>query len=599
MRSKAFGLGKLFYMKRLLLILVSVGVVGGGLWIWQSSFVQDHVQSRWSPEAGTGFREVKEVTAKSYMVATANVHASQAARDIIEQGGNAVDATIAAQLMLTLVEPQSSGIGGGAFLLFWDEASKTLKSFDGRETAPRAVKETLFLKEDGSRLGFGEAVRSGRSIGVPGVIDMMENLHKQHGKLAWAKLFAPAIEKARNGFKVSHRLNALLVRKKASFFNEAAQKLFFDDQQQALPEGTLLKNPALADTLQTIAEQGAQGFYQGPLAQAIVETTQKAPAVPSAMTVDDLKDYKALERPPVCGGYHTWKVCGMGPPSSGGTTVAMILGVAEKFSLGSAPNVEALHIIAEAEKLSYADRNHYMADADFIPQPTGFLDRAYLENRAKLIQPGSAMKKALPGNPAMSKRALHGQDGTVELGGTSHISIVDRQGNVVSMTSSIEGAFGSGQMVNGFLLNNQLTDFSFKPKDKEGKPIANRVQPLKRPRSSMSPTIVFDHEGNPKIVVGSPGGSRIILFVTKALIAHFDWGMGPQEAIGLFNFGSRGWGFELENRPEALGFAAKLEALGHQVRKGIMTSGAQMIVIEKDHLKGGADPRREGVVLGD
>lgn len=586
-------------MKRLFLILVCFGVVGSGLWMWQGPFLQDHVQSRWSPEAGTGFREVQEVKAKSFMVATANVHASQAARDIIEQGGNAVDATIAAQLMLTLVEPQSSGIGGGAFLLFWDETSKTLKSFDGRETAPRAVEETLFLKEDGSPLGFGEAVRSGRSIGIPGVIAMMEKVHKQYGKLEWAKLFGPAIEKARNGFKVSHRLNALLVRKKASFFNAPAQKLFFDDRQQALPEGTVLKNRALADTLQTIAEQGAAGFYQGPLAQAIVKAAHDAPAVPSAMTLEDLKDYKALERPPVCGAYHKWNVCGMGAPSSGGTTVAMILGLAERFSLGSEPNLEALHIIAEAEKLSYADRNHYMADADFIPQPTGFLDRSYLAERAKLIQPDSAMKKALPGNPAMSTKAILGQDATIEAGGTSHISIVDRQGNVVSMTSSIEGAFGSGQMVKGFLLNNQLTDFSFRPKDKEGKPIANRVQPLKRPRSSMSPTIVFDPEGAPKIVLGSPGGSRIILFVAKSLIAHFDWGMGPQQSIGLFNFGSRGWGFELENRPEALGFAAKLEAMGHQVRKGVMTSGAQMIVIEKDHLKGGADPRREGVVLGD
>ncbi len=565
---------------------------------WDRIFQRADMQSRAVPEIGTGFRDVSEVRTKEFMVVTANRHASGAARLIIEQGGNAVDGVIAAQLMLTLVEPQSSGLGGGAFLLYWDQLSQKLQSFDGREVAPSAVSETLFLRGDGSALGFGEAVRSGRSIGVPGVTAMLWKLHKQHGKLPWADLFAPALALAQQGFEVSPRLHTMLKRKGAAFFNQNAKSLFYDESEAARPVGFLLKNEALAATFQTIAQLGAQGFYEGSLAQAIIETAQKAPSVPSLMSLEDLQSYKAVERAPVCGAYHKWKVCGMGPPSSGGLTVAMILGLLEGKDLGKAPTPHALHLIGEAEKLAYADRNRYMADPDFIPQPKGFLDPGYLAKRSALIDSKRAVKKALPGQPPLAIKSDYGIDHTVELGGTSHISIVDKQGNVVSMTSSIEGAFGSGQMTNGFLLNNQLTDFSFKPKDKEGTLIANRVQPLKRPRSSMSPTIVFDETGKPHIVLGSPGGSRIILFVTKALISYFNWDMGPQRAVSLFNFGSRNGPFELEKRAEALSFLSPLEALGQTVRSSVMTSGSQMIVIDKGGLIGGTDPRREGAVMG-
>ena len=592
--------------RRLLLLfglLIGLGLIGllrgGPLSFFSPSSPPEAPQSRANPEAGSGFRRVEEVRTQTYMVATANGHASRAAKMIIDQGGSAVDAAIAAQLVLTLVEPQSSGLGGGAFLLLYDEKQKNLFSYDGRETAPGGVTEALFLRDDGSPLGFGEAVRSGRSIGVPGVMALMEKVHQAHGRLPFAQLFAPAIQLSETGFAVSQRLHLLLKRKGADFFNAAARRLYFDDQGQALPVGWTLKNPDLANTLRLLAQKGAKGFYQGTLAKDIVAAAKAAPKVPSAMTLADLDAYQARARRPVCGAYRGYRVCGMGAPSSGGMTTALILGVLDQFNLGSAPTPQALHLIAEASKLGFADRNRYMADGDFVPQSAGFLDPAYLQARAKLIDPLKAISKAAPGTPPLLTKSEYGTDSTVELGGTSHLSIVDKDGMMVSMTSSIEGAFGSGQMVGGFLLNNQLTDFSFRPKDAEGLAIANRVAPFKRPRSSMSPTIVFDPQGQPIIVVGSPGGSRIIGFVVKSLIAHLDWGMGPQEAVSLLNFGSRNGPFELEKRPGSEKFIAALEALGQKVRLGVMTSGVQMIVRDDAGFRGGADPRREGVVLGE
>jgi gamma-glutamyltranspeptidase/glutathione hydrolase len=533
------------------------------------------------------------------MVATANHHGSEAGLKILKAGGSAMDAAIAAQLVLNVVEPQSSGIGGGAFLLHFDKATSSLQTYDGRETAPKASTERLFLREDGSALGFGEAVRSGRSIGVPGLIKMMELAHATHGKLPWADLFQPAIKLARSGFPVSNRLHNLLTRKGADFFNPTARALFFKSDGKALAVGETLKNLEIADSLELIASKKSAGFYEGELAEKIIKTAKEAPVVASQLTLEDLSSYEAKLRTPICGLYLKHKVCGMGAPSSGGTTVAMILGLIDPLDLGKALSADALHKIAEAEKLAFADRNHFMADADFIPQPKGFLSEDYLSKRRELIQPKTAIEKAEPGDVPLAKKASLGEDATVELGGTSHISIVDEDGNAVSMTSSIEGAFGSGQMVGGFLLNNQLTDFSFKPMDKEGKPIANRVQPMKRPRSSMAPTIVFDENDDVSIVVGSPGGSRIILFVVKALVAHLNWGLGPQEAVSLLNFGSRNGPFELEKHTEDTILKSALEALGQKVRLADMTSGAQMIVIKNQELIGGADPRREGVVLGE
>ncbi len=591
---------KVLLMKRLLFLsLFLLLVAATAIATWQNSAPDRHEQSRATPEAGSGFEAREEVRAREYMIATANEHASEAALEMMKAGGNAVDAVIAAQVMLTLVEPQSSGIGGGAFLLHFDAENAKLTSYDGREVAPSAADEKLFLNQDGTRAGFRSAVRSGRSIGVPGVIAMLARLHKTHGSLAWEALFQPTIRLARSGFPVSPRLHKMLSLRGAGFFNQPAQSLFYDETLAARPVGFLLKNPPLADSLEVIAGKGAAGFYEGAIAADIVKAAQEAPTVPSLMTMEDLKGYKAVLRDPVCGPYRGFQICGMGPPSSGGLTVAMTLGLLAPFDLGKTPNKDALHLIVEAEKLAYADRNRYMADPDFVRQPDRFLDGGYLDERRRFIKKMDVMKKAEPGQPFVDEKAVRGRDATIELGGTSHLSIIDKAGNVVSMTSSIEGAFGSGQMVGGFLLNNQLTDFSFLPVDGKGNPIANRAGPLKRPRSSMSPTIVFNGDGTPRAVVGSPGGSRIILFVVKALVAHIDWGMGPQEAVALFNFGSRNGPIEMEVRPESQGFISELEAMGHKVRRAVMTSGAQMITLQPPYLKGGADPRREGVVLGE
>lgn len=572
----------------------------------KSAPVAPPIQSRAAPEADTGYHRREEVVTKQFMVAAANPLASKAGVEIINQGGSALDAAIAVQLVLNVVEPQSSGIGGGSFLLYWDAAQRQLNNYDGREVAPAGVTEQHFLRPDGSSLSFGEAVRSGRSIGVPGVVKMMFMAHKAHGKLPWKALFEPAINLAANGFAVSPRLHKMLKGKGAEFFNQPARDLFFETDNDPLAIGALMKNPALAESLRTIAKDGADGFYTGVLAENIISAAAKAPKTASLMTGDDLKSYQAKTRPSLCGTYKAYKICGMGAPSSGGLTVAMILKLIEPLSLGSKPNAKAMHLIAEAEKLAFADRNRYMADPDFVPQPQGFLSLPYLTERRLLIKPDEAMEKAMPGDVPLAEKAQYGEDATVELGGTSHISIVDKQGNAVSMTSSIEGAFGSGQMVGGFLLNNQLTDFSFKPEDKSGRPIANRIAPLKRPRSSMSPTIVFDEGGEPKIIVGSPGGSRIILFVAKALIAHLNWGLGPQEAVSLVNFGSRNGPFELEDmsdlpdKPEGYDtLADELIDAGQKLRLSVMTSGTQMIVIGNDALTGGADPRREGAVMGE
>lgn len=586
-------------MKRLLILVLLVGFAGGaGFWAWRSTPEAER-QSRAAPEGASGFRQISEVRTQRFMVAAANKHASKAAYDIIKAGGNAVDALVAAQMMLTLVEPQSSGIGGGAFLLHWAAASQQLTSYDGRETAPQAVPDTLFLRADGSRLGFGEAVRSGRSIGVPGVVALLSEVHEKHGALAWAKLFEPVIALSRRGFAVSPRLHKMLKAKGAAFFNDEARRLFFDEAGTALPVGTLLKNPALAESMALLAKDGARAFYNGPLSKAIIKAAKAAPAVASLMTLEDLKAYTPRERPPVCGAYRAYQICGMGPPSSGGLTTAMSLGLIAPFQLGDQPNARALHIIAEAEKLAYADRNRYMADPDFVAQPGRLLAADYLAQRRLLIKPEAAMERAEPGNPFLHEKSSPGRDNSVETGGTSHLSIVDREGNVVSMTSSIEGAFGSGQMAAGFLLNNQLTDFAFQPVDEEGRAVANRVEAGKRPRSSMAPTIVFNDAGRPRLVLGSPGGSRIILYVVKALVAHIDWGMGPQEAVSLFNYGSRNGPFEIEVRPESEGLMEALAARGQTVKRAVMTSGAQMILIEPDGLFGGTDPRREGVVLGE
>jgi len=537
-----------------------------------------------------------------HMVSAANRYAAEAGREILRAGGSAIDAAIATQLVLNLVEPQSSGIGGGAFILYWDAASKSLKAYDGRETAPASAEPDRFLVE-GKPMPFGAAVLSGLSIGVPGLVRLMETVHQRHGKLPWPRLFEPAIKLAEKGFDVSPRLHLMLRWQGPQSFVPAARRYFFTETGSAWPIGFTLKNPQFAATLKRIAAEGASGFYKGPVAEAVVSAVAAAPIAPGGMTLADLAGYTVKERVPVCVTYRTYKICGVGPPSSGGPTVAQTLKLLEPFDLGSGPGAalqpQALHLIAEAEKLSFADRNRYLADPDFVTIPDGLLDPGYLDGRRALIDPLRAMDKVEPGVPPGVERQSFGRDATVERAGTSHISIIDEDGNALAMTTTIEGAFGSHNWAAGFLLNNELTDFSFRPTDAEGRSVANAVGPGKRPRSSMAPTIVFDDKGGVRAVLGSPGGSRIILYVVKTLVALIDWGMDPQEAADLLNFGSRGSDFEIEVAGPAVWTALKLKAFGHTIAPALMNSGTHIVVREGNRLEGAADFRREGAALGD
>ncbi|MEO1280886.1 MAG: gamma-glutamyltransferase [Pseudomonadota bacterium] len=559
---------------------------------------------RINPEAATGVERKTLATAQRFMVSAANPYAVRAGVDTLKRGGSAVDAAIAVQMVLNLVEPQSSGIGGGAFLLNYDQSSGDVVSFDGRETSPARARPNRFLGEDGKRLPFREAVRSGLSVGVPGLIAMLADAHSVNGKLPWADLFEPAIRLSEAGFKVSRRMHLSLLFVGEAHFSNAARAYFFPGGR-AVPIGTVLRNPEFATTLKLIANSGPRAFYAGPVAEAIVDAVSAARPSLSDLTLSDLANYQPERRAPVCTFYRSHRVCGMGPPSSGGYTVAQTLKLIEPFELGGARAVSDLgrlsdmHLVAEAQKLSYADRNRYLADPAFIAIPGGLLDDAYLTTRRGLISRGKAMTGRPKAGTPPGVKTDRGVDGTEGRPGTSHISIVDEAGNAVSMTTTIEGAFGSGLWAAGFLLNNELTDFSFRPKDAQGRPIANAVEGGKRPRSSMSPTLVFDPDGGLKAVLGSPGGSRIILYVTKALVGLIDWKLNAQEVTEVLNFGSRGRGFELEMGQATPGLALRLEQMGHDVRPDFMVSGLHVIVRRDGRLEGGADPRREGIALGE
>ncbi len=582
-----------------LMAMACVWLAGVGL---ATAAFADAERGRASPEAATG-RDAKSVaTAQSHMVSAANPYAVKAGREILRAGGSAMDAAIATQLVLNLVEPQSSGIGGGAFILHYEKMRRRVVAYDGRETAPAAAMPDRFLR-DGRPKPFRKVVNSGLSIGVPGLVRVMEDAHRKHGRLAWAELFQPAIKLAREGFTVSTRLHLLLRWMGADWFTPPGQAYFFANGGAPVGIGDVLRNPEFAATLEAIAAGGAQAFYSGALAGKIVDAVKTAPNFAGDMTLSDLAGYRSIERDPVCVVYRARRVCGMGPPSSGAHTVGQTLALLEGFAIGDAGEAmspRALHLIAEAQKLSYADRDRYIADPEFVDIPRGLLDPEYIARRRGLIDPDAAMEKAPDaGTPPGLADAARGKDATIERSGTSHISVVDRWGNAVSMTTTIEGAFGSGVWTEGFLLNNELTDFSFRPVDGEGREIANRVEAGKRPRSSMAPTLVFDERGDLKMVLGSPGGSRIILYVTKALIALVDWEMNAQEAASLINFGSRRLDFEIELSEAAIWHGLKVKALGHRVRPDLMTSGLHIIVVREGQLEGGADPRREGVALGD
>ncbi|MNR79984.1 Gamma-glutamyltranspeptidase precursor [compost metagenome] len=561
------------------------------------------------PEGGSGYTEKSGWVAKKYMVAAANPLAADAGYQMLKAGGSAVDAAIATQMVLGLVEPQSSGLGGGAFMLHFD--GNRVLAFDGRETAPRNVTGKLFQTAEGNAMPFHEAVVGGRAVGVPGVLRMLELAHKQYGKLPWASLFQPAIKLATDGFAVSPRLAILLKSEVYLKKDPVAAAYFYDQNGAPRPVGYLLRNPALATTLQTIARDGADAFYKGQIARDIAAKVVQHPTNPGEMGLHDIASYKAKVREPICSDYKVWTICGMPPPSSGGIAVAQILGILEKKNIAAFPPVagawdaNAVHLFAEAGRLAYADRDRYIADPDFTPLPGGsaqpLIDKKYLARRAALIS-DTSMGKAQPGDP-FTTRLAWSTSSSPELPSTSHISVVDAKGNAVAMTTTIENGFGSRQMVDGFLLNNELTDFSFDPSDGNGL-IANRVQGGKRPRSSMAPTLVFE-KGTKKLVltVGSPGGGYIINYVSKVLVGMMDWGLTVQQAIDLPNVGSRNGPTELERGrvPNAL-INALLERK-HDVQLVEQTSGLQGVMRLNIHGEevwfGGADPRREGIARGD
>jgi gamma-glutamyltranspeptidase/glutathione hydrolase len=566
------------------------------------------------PEGSSGYTEKPGWATTKFAVAAANPLATDAGYQILKAGGSAIDAAIAVQMVLTLVEPQSSGIGGGAFLLHHD--GKAVEAFDGRETAPAAADEKLFLKADGKPMAFYEGVVGGRSVGTPGTVRMLEMAHKQHGKLPWATLFQPAITLAEGGFKVSARLNTLLKSEQHLKKDPVAAAYFYDAQGEAWPVGHTLKNPELAQVLRKISMQGSKGLLEGDVAQAIVDKVQKHPGNPGQISLADLAGYQPKKRAPICHDYKAqgkdFRICGFPPPSSGAIAVGQILGILNHAYAGAIPlenglpGANWLHLYTEASRLAFADRAQYLGDPDFVQPPGGnwmsLLDDKYLADRARLIGPQS-MKTATPGNPG-PVRTSHAPMPDQPEYGTSHISIVDAFGNAVAMTTTIEDVFGARQMVKGFLLNNELTDFSFAPADAQGKPIANRVQAGKRPRSSMAPTLVFDKAtGELLMSGGSPGGALIIHFTAKTLYGVLNWGMTPQQAINLPNFASLNGPSVLEEKRFPPATVEALRARGAEVREQAMTSGLQAITRGNAHGKqiwlGGADPRREGIVMGD
>ncbi|MCG8691729.1 MAG: gamma-glutamyltransferase [Minwuiales bacterium] len=554
------------------------------------------------PESGDGRAEKASVSAESFMVAAAHPLAARAGYHVLKQGGTAADAAVAVQLVLNLVEPQSSGIGGGTFLLYWDAAARRLTSYDGRETAPAAATPSYFLKENGSPKGFWEAVVGGGSVGVPGTLRLLEAVHGKHGRLAWADLIQPAITLAEDGFEVTPRMANSIARAKVWSLDKypAARAYFFDAEGAPRQAGDLLKNPAFAETLREVATGGADAFYEGEIAADIVAAVRATADNPGVLTLQDLADYGVKERDPLCLPYRVYRVCGMGPPSSGGLTVGQMLGILNHFDMpGIGPGPDAAHLLAEAGKLAFADRALYMADSDFVRMPAaGLLDPAYLMLRAQAVDRDGAMEQARPGNPPWKDAARRSPDHSPDRPGTSHVVIRDRYGNAASMTASIETGFGSRVMVRGFLLNNELTDFSRVP-EVDGRPVANRVEGGKRPRSSMAPTIVFGPDGEPFLLIGSPGGSRIINYVAQTIVGVLDWKMDIQEAISAGHVVNRNGATDLEKGTEAEAFAGALESMGHEVQVRDLNSGLHGIVIEAGRLTGGADPRREGIVLGD
>jgi gamma-glutamyltranspeptidase/glutathione hydrolase len=555
------------------------------------------------PEGPSGVAAPRAVaTAERQMVVAANPIATDIGRQILRQGGSAVDAAIAMQMVLTLVEPQSSGIGGGGFLLHYQAETKKVEAYDGRETAPAGAKPDMFLDAEGKPLAFPEAALGGHAIGVPGVLRLLELAHDDHGRLPWARLFEPAMRLALDGFQISPRLHRLIADTPQLKEFPATRAYFFDAEGNPKAAGARLTNPELAETFRVIANGGAQAFYNGGIGRALIRAAREN-GKPGTLSQDDLKGYKAIKREAVCGPYRAYRVCGMGPPSSGGVAILQTLTILERFDLRALPpnSLQAVHLIAEASKLAFADRNRYLADPNFEQIPVErLIDRRYLADRAKLVTPERAQGRAEPGR--FQSRADRAPDRDSELPATSHISIVDGAGNALAFTTSIERAFGSHVMARGFLLNNQMTDFALRPREGDV-PNINRVEPGKRPRSSMSPTLVLDRDNRLVLALGSPGGARIIPYVAKTLVAALDWGLDPQRAVALPHFVNLNGATELERDTAIAGLTGELRNLGHEVTAGPLTSGLGIIQVVRrqgqTRLLGGADPRHEGEALGD
>ncbi|WP_413880198.1 gamma-glutamyltransferase family protein [Candidatus Aalborgicola defluviihabitans] len=575
------------------------------------------------PEGASGWVHKPGWATHTYAVAAANPLATQAGQQMLQKGGSAVDAAIAVQMVLALVEPQSSGLGGGAFLLHFD--GHRTQAFDGRESAPSGATPGLFLGPNGKPMAFKDAVVGGRSVGVPGTLRMLALAHRQHGRLPWSALFEPAIRLATMGFAISPRMATLLADEPALKADPVAAAYFFNPHGQPWPAGHVLRNPELAAVLTDIAQRGPDALMTGAVARSITSAVQHHSSNPGTLSEHDLATYSAVVREPLCFDYHApieqrdYRLCGMPPPSSGAIAIGQILGLlnhtpAATLPLQSGlPSGDWLHFYTEASRLAFADRAQFVADPDFVQPPAGdwnsLLDPNYLAERAGRID-NSPAAKAMPFAPA-------GQPGGLSVGyapmpdqvehGTSHISVVDAYGNALAMTTTIEGGWGAHLMVNrgqglvgGFLLNNELTDFSFQPFDASGKPIANRVEPGKRPRSSMSPTLVFDKAtGQLLASTGSPGGAFIIHFTAKTLVGMLNWGLNAQQAINLPNFGTLGGPLMLEDSRFAPATVLALQARGHTVVQAPLPSGLQAIERTETGYFGGADPRREGVVLGD
>ncbi|MBO1519041.1 gamma-glutamyltransferase [Oceanisphaera pacifica] len=551
-----------------------------------------------APEAATGWNEKPLVDAHHAMVVTANPYASKAAQQMLQLGGSAVDAMIAAQAVLTLVEPQSSGLGGGGFMVYWQQENAMLTTLDGRETAPMAAPSDLFLDDNQAPLAFYDAVVGGRSVGTPGTVRLMWHAHQRFGELDWSVLFTPAIRLATEGFTVSPRLARLIAKDKHHLVKDPdSRDYFFDSQGNPLAAGSHKTNPQLAKVLRQISQHGPDAFYQGALAEKIVNKVAQAEH-PGYLRLSDLSEYQVKERPALCAPYRQYQICGMGPPSSGTLALGQILGMLAHSNLAAlGPNSpQSWRLIADASRLAFADRNRYVADNDFVQVPTeALLAPAYLAKRAALLnQSNQALLSVSPGQP-LANLNRQGSDSSPEFPSTTHLSIVDNKGNALSMTSTIENGFGSRLMVQGFLLNNELTDFAFSPVI-EGEPVANRLEPGKRPRSSMAPTIVMQ-DNQPLLIVGSPGGSSIIGYVLHSIINILDWGMTPAQALHQPHIIHRGKVLEMEASGRNIALQSAMSALGFTVKFTELNSGLHAIMLTDEGITGAADPRREGVAL--